>query len=292
MEELESILGKENIKYNEPMSKHTTFKVGGNADIFAVVDSIPKLEKILELNKKITVIGNGSNVLVKDSGIRGLVIKYIANDYKIEENYVTASSGITNAKLANILLKNELSGFEFAAGIPGTLGGAIVMNAGAYGREMKDVIIETKYLDLETKEMKNIKLEEHNFSYRKSIFQNLESVILQTTLRLEKGNYEGIKLKMEEYAKKRRISQPLELPNAGSTFKRTNENITAKLIDEAGLKGYSIGGAEVSTKHAGFVVNKGNATAKDIIDLIEHVQKVVYEKFGKNIEPEIKIIGE
>lgn len=292
MEELESILGKENIRYNEPMSKHTTFKVGGNADIFALVDSVQKLEKILMLDKKITVIGNGSNILVKDSGIRGLVIKYIANDYKVKGNYVIASSGITNAKLANILLKNELTGFEFAAGIPGTLGGAIVMNAGAYGKEIKDVIIETKYLSLETKEIKKINLEEHNFNYRKSIFQKLESIILESTLKLEKGNYEEINKKMEEYAKKRRISQPLELPNAGSTFKRTNENITAKLIDEAGLKGYSIGGAEVSTKHAGFVVNKGNATAKDIVDLIEYVQKVVYEKFGKNIEPEIKIIGE
>lgn len=292
MEELESILGKENIRYNEPMSKHTTFKVGGNADIFALVDSVQKLEKILMLDKKITVIGNGSNILVKDSGIRGLVIKYIANDYKVKGNYVIASSGITNAKLANILLKNELTGFEFAAGIPGTLGGAIVMNAGAYGKEIKDVIIETKYLSLETKEIKKINLEEHNFNYRKSIFQKLESIILESTLKLEKGNYEEINKKMEEYAKKRRISQPLELPNAGSTFKRTNENITSKLIDEAGLKGYSIGGAEVSTKHAGFVVNKGNATAKDIVDLIEYVQKVVYEKFGKNIEPEIKIIGE
>lgn len=292
MEELESILGKENIRYNEPMSKHTTFKVGGNADIFALVDSVQKLEKILMLDKKITVIGNGSNILVKDSGIRGLVIKYIANDYKVKGNYVIASSGITNAKLANILLKNELTGFEFAAGIPGTLGGAIVMNAGAYGKEIKDVIIETKYLSLETKEIKKINLEEHNFNYRKSIFQKLESIILESTLKLEKGNYEEINKKMEEYAKKRRISQPLELPNAGSTFKRTNENITAKLIDEAGLKGYSIGGAEVSTKHAGFVVNKGNATAKDIVDLIEYVQKVVYKKFGKNIEPEIKIIGE
>lgn len=292
MEELESILGKENIRYNEPMSKHTTFKVGGNADIFALVDSVQKLEKILMLDKKITVIGNGSNILVKDSGIRGLVIKYIANDYKVKGNYVIASSGITNAKLANILLKNELTGFEFAAGIPGTLGGAIVMNAGAYGKEIKDVIIETKYLSLETKEIKKINLEEHNFNYRKSIFQKLESIILESTLKLEKGNYEEINKKMEEYAKKRRISQPLELPNAGSTFKRTNENITAKLIDEAGLKGYSIGGAEVSTKHAGFVVNKGNATAKDIVDLIEYVQKVVYEKFGKNIEPEIRIIGE
>lgn len=292
MEELESILGKENIKYNEPMSKHTTFKVGGNADVFAVVDSLEKLEKILKLEQKITVIGNGSNILVKDAGIRGIVIKYTANDYKIEENYVTASSGITNAKLANILLKNELSGFEFAAGIPGTLGGAIVMNAGAYGREIKELITETKYVDMQTKEIKTISVSEHKFDYRKSIFQTMESIILETTLKLEKGKYDEIQSKMEEYAKKRRISQPLEMPNAGSTFKRTGENVTAKLIDEAGLKGYRIGGAEVSTKHAGFVVNKGDATAKDILDLIDHIQKVVYEKFGKNIEPEIKIIGE
>lgn len=292
MKELEEILGKENIKYNEPMSRHTTFKVGGPADIFAIVDTKEKLQKILNFNKRITVIGNGSNILVRDSGIRGIVVKYIAKDYKINGNLVTASSGISNAMLAQFLLEQELTGFEFAAGIPGTLGGALVMNAGAYGREIKDVIIETECINIKTNQIIKMKQKDLKFGYRESIFTNIDCVILNATLKLEKGSKELIQAKMQEYAKKRKESQPLQIPNAGSSFKRGNGFITAKLIDEAGLKGYSIGGAEVSSKHAGFIVNTGNATAKDIIDLIEYIKSKVYEKFKKEIEPEIKIIGE
>ena len=316
MIELENILGKENVKYNEPMSKHTSFRVGGNADIFAIVDSEENLTKVIKLAKKssmpITIVGNGTNLLVKDGGIRGLVIKYIANDYNImntdelkdkgnldkyEENnnkskIVTVSSGMTNARLAKILLDNSLTGFEFLAGVPGTIGGALVMNAGAYGGEIKDIVLKTKYLDLDTGEIKTIESNEHKFEYRKSIFQTLNCVILETTLKLQIGNKEQIEEKMQEYSKKRRESQPLDMPSAVSTFKRGEDFITAKLIDESGLKGYSIGGAEVSTKHAGFIVNKGNATAKDIIDLINYVKEKVYEKFGKEIHEEVKIIGE
>ena len=316
MIELENILGKENVKYNEPMSKHTSFRVGGNADIFATVDSEEKLTKVVEIAKNtsmpITIVGNGTNLLVKDGGIRGLVIKYIANDYNImntdelkdksnlnknEENnnkskIVTVSSGMTNARLAKILLDNSLSGFEFLAGVPGTIGGALVMNAGAYGGEIKKLVLETKYIDLDTGEINTIENNEHKFEYRKSIFQTLNCVILETTLKLQIGNKEQIEEKMQEYSKKRRESQPLEMPSAGSTFKRGEDFITAKLIDESGLKGYSIGGAEVSTKHAGFIVNKGNATAKDIIDLINYVKEKVYEKFGRKVQEEVKIIGE
>ena len=316
MVELENILGKENVKYNEPMSKHTSFRVGGNADIFAIVDSEEKLTKVIEIAKKssmpVTIVGNGTNLLVKDGGIRGLVIKYIANDYSImdtdelldkcnlnknEENsdrskIVTVSSGMTNARLAKILLDNSLTGFEFLAGVPGTIGGALVMNAGAYGGEIKDFVLETKYLDLDTNEIKVIENKEHKFEYRKSIFQTLNCIILETTLKLQIGNKEQIEEKMQEYSKKRRESQPLDMPSAGSTFKRGEDFITAKLIDESSLKGYSIGGAEVSTKHAGFIVNKGNATAKDIIDLINYVKEKVYEKFGKEIYEEVRIIGE
>ena len=316
MVELENILGKENVKYNEPMSKHTSFRVGGNTDIFAIVDSEEKLIRAIEIAKKlsklITIVGNGTNLLVKDGGIRGLVIKYIANDYSImdtdelldkgnlnknEENnnkskIVTVSSGMTNARLAKILLDNSLTGFEFLAGVPGTIGGALVMNAGAYGGEIKDIVLKTKYLDLDTGEIKTIESNEHKFEYRKSIFQTLNCIILETTLKLQIGNKEQIEEKMQEYSKKRRESQPLDMPSAGSTFKRGEDFITAKLIDESGLKGYSIGGAEVSTKHAGFIVNKGNATAKDIIDLINYVKEKVYEKFGKEIHEEVKIIGE
>lgn len=294
MKELENILGKQNVKYNEPMSKHTSFKVGGNADVFLTIDTIEKLQEVLKIieDKKIIVIGNGSNLLVKDSGIRGIVIKYTANKYKIIENKVIAEAGITNARLANELLKNNLTGFEFGAGIPGTIGGAIYMNAGAFGMEMKDIVEKTKYIDLLTNEIKTLTNDEHKFEYRRSKFTNEETVILETTLNLKKGNKEEMQNKMNEYAKKRRDSQPLNMPSAGSTFKRGKDFISAKLIDEAGLKGYSIGGAEVSNKHAGFIVNKGNATAKEILDLIEYVQKVVYEKFGKKLETEVKIIGE
>ena len=294
MKELESILGSENVKYNEPMSRHTTFKVGGIADIFITVDSKEKLLKTLEMlkNEKITIIGNGSNLLVTDEGIRGIVLKYTANTCEINDTIVKVDSGMTNARLANALLNKELTGYEFAAGIPGTIGGAIVMNAGAYGREMKDVVLETEFLDFETNEIRIFKNEELNFEYRKSIFENKKGIILSATFKFEHGNKNEIDEKMKEYAQKRRDTQPLDMPSAGSTFKRGNGFITAKLIDEAGLKGYSIGGAEVSTKHAGFIVNKGKATAKDIIDLIKYVQKEIYQKFGEKIEPEIKIIGE
>ena len=294
MKELESILGSENVKYNEPMSKHTTFKVGGIADIFITVDSKEKLLKTLEMLKdeKITIVGNGSNLLVTDEGIRGIVLKYTANTCEINDTIVKVDSGMTNAIFANALLNKELTGYEFAAGIPGTIGGAIVMNAGAYGREMKDVVLETEFLDFETNEIRIFKNEELNFEYRKSIFENKKGIILSATFKFEHGNKNEIDEKMKEYAQKRRETQPLDMPSAGSTFKRGNGFITAKLIDEAGLKGYSIGGAEVSTKHAGFIVNKGKATAKDIIDLIKYVQKEIYQKFGEKIEPEIKIIGE
>lgn len=294
MKELESILGSENVKYNEPMSKHTTFKVGGIADIFITVDSKEKLLKTLEMlkNEKITIIGNGSNLLVTDEGIRGIVLKYTANTCEINDTIVKVDSGMTNARFANALLNKELTGYEFAAGIPGTIGGAIVMNAGAYGREMKDVVLETEFLDFETNEIRIFKNEELNFEYRKSIFENKKGIILSATFKFEHGNKNEIDEKMKEYAQKRRDTQPLDMPSAGSTFKRGNGFITAKLIDEAGLKGYSIGGAEISTKHAGFIVNKGKATAKDIIDLIKYVQKEIYQKFGEKIEPEIKIIGE
>ena len=321
MKELEDILGTSNVKYNEPMSKHTSFKVGGNADIFITVDSQEKLLKVLEFvknnkfamikqtwqkvdtynenkegaseqNMPITIVGNGTNLLVKDGGIRGLVIKYMTKDYHIIGEEVTVSSGLTNALLAKILLDNSLSGFEFAGGIPGTIGGAVYMNAGAYSLEMKNIVVSTKYLDLNTYEIKTIANNEHNFEYRKSIFQNLNTVILETTLKLQKGNKEEMKAKMQEYAEKRKASQPLDKPSAGSTFKRGTDFITAKLIDESGLKGYSIEGAQVSEKHAGFIINTGNATAKDIINLINYVKEKVYEKFGKTIEEEVKIIGE
>lgn len=296
MTELENILGKENIKYNESMSKHTSFKVGGNADIFALVDSEEKLQKVLKIvkenNMPITIVGNGTNLLVRDGGIRGIVIKYTANNYEIKNDKVKVSTGISNARLAKILLDNNLSGFEFAAGIPGTIGGALVMNAGAYGGEIKDLVEKTKYIDLNNNEIKVINNDEQKFEYRKSIFQSINCIILETIFQLNEGDKEVIKQKMDEYAKKRKESQPLEFPSAGSTFKRGEDYITAKLIDECGLKGKQIGGAMVSEKHAGFIVNVGGATAQDILDLISYVKKEVLEKKGKIINLEIEILGE
>lgn len=291
--ELEEILGKDNVKYNEPMSKHTSFKVGGIADLYLEVDSKEKLEKILKFNlQNIYIIGNGSNILVTDKGIRGSVIKYTAKNYIIQDEILKVEAGMTNALLMKPIIEKELEGLEFAFGIPGTIGGAIVMNAGAFGREMKDVVVSTTYIDLKSKKIETINNLEHKFSYRNSIFSKKQTIILETILKLQKGNKQEIKRKIEEYKVKRIETQPLDMPSAGSTFKRGDGFITAKLIDECGLKGYTIGGAKVSEKHAGFIVNKGNATAADIIELINYVKQIVYDKFGKTIEKEIKIIGE
>lgn len=289
---------EKDILINEPMNKHTTFKIGGNADVFIKADTIEKIQYILRLSKDnnipLFIIGNGSNLLVKDEGIRGIVLKIELNDINIidEDNKikVTASAGVKLAQLAQVLLKNSIQGFEFASGIPGTVGGAIRMNAGAYGTEMKNIVYKTTFLDYDGN-LHTIFNEEHNFEYRNSRFSKEKNIILETTLFLEKGNFNEIKAKMDEYSKQRREKQPVGIPNAGSTFKRGNDFITAKLIDECNLKGYKIGGAEVSTIHAGFIVNTGNATSNDVIKLINYVKDKVYEKFNKKIELEIEIIG-
>ena len=295
------IIGMENVKYNESMSKHTSFRVGGNADLFISVNTVEKLKKILELNNKlklpITIVGNGSNLLVSDKGIRGIVIKYIGENYKIynqsnDEIKVTVEAGMLNGKLAQILLKEGLTGFEFASGIPGTIGGAIFMNAGAYGKEMKDIVEEVTYIDLSDEKIYTINQSECEFTYRNSKFERINSIIVSAKFKFSKENKEKIKNKMEEYRAKRIETQPCDKPNAGSTFKRGEDFITAKLIDEAGLKGYKIGGAEISTKHAGFIVNSGNATAEDIKKLIEYTQAEIMKKYNKKIEAEVRFIGE
>lgn len=291
----ENILEKSNIKVNEPMSKHTSFKVGGNADYFVKVQTVEQVINVKkyaeENNIPLYVIGNGSNILVTDRGIRGIVLKIDLQKIEINEEEVTVGAGVKVMALAQKLLSEELTGFEELSGIPGTIGGAIRMNAGAYGKEIKDICIQTTCLD-ENNNIKILKNNEQDFSYRHSIFEDKKYIILETKLKLEKGKKEEIKGKMEELSAERKEKQPWEYPSAGSTFKRKEGVITAKLIDECGLKGYSIGGAEVSKKHAGFVINKGNATAKDILDLIEYIKKNVYEKFNIEIEEEIEIIGE
>ena len=285
------------IIHNEPMKNHTSFKIGGNADLFVSVANEDELKQVLNYaklnNLPITIIGNGSNLLVSDNGIRGLVIKIDIQYLNIEDNkndiIVRVGSGNKMMALGIQLKENEISGFEELSGIPGTIGGAIFMNAGAYGKEMKDIVISTKCMnkDCEIFELSN---EEQNFEYRSSIFNQKEYIILETKLKLQKGNKDDIEQKMKEYLNKRKEKQPLEYPSAGSTFKRKEGIITAKLIDECGLKGYKIGGAMVSEKHAGFIVNTGNATAKDVIDLIKYVKDKVFEKYGVDIEEEIKLI--
>lgn len=299
LKELQKSLGKEQVLENEPMSKHTSFRIGGVADFFVKVRSIDQLKLILDLTKKnqipLTVVGNGTNLLVSDKGIRGIVLKIELNDFVVkrakDKAIITVESGFPVGKLSNIALKEELTGVEFLAGIPGSIGGAIRMNAGAYGKEMKDVVISTKYMDLNGR-IKKINLVQHEFSYRSSIFSKMNVIILETTIQLSYGNKQEISDKINEYMKSRIEKQPLDLPNAGSTFKRTSNMITAKMIDECGLKGYRIGDAAVSEKHAGFVVNLGNATCKDILELTEFIKKKVKEKFNQDIELEILMIGE
>lgn len=296
--ELIKVLPKEDILLDEPMKKHTSFKIGGPADIFVKVKNIEQLEVILKLiinnNIKYRIIGNGSNILVKDEGYRGIIIKNEIEGIKeviIDEENVTIniSSGTKLVVIAQYCLKNELDGFEFASGIPGTIGGAVKMNAGAHGSEIKDIIQNVTYIDKDGK-IKIIQNNECEFEYRNSIFGKKNYIILNVNILLKKGNKSEIQKKLEEYKNYRIEKQPIELPNAGSTFKRGIDFITAKLIDDAGLKGYMIGGAQISEKHAGFIVNKNNATAEDVMNLAEYAKKVVYEKFGKEIELEIEVI--
>lgn len=235
------------------------------------------------------LFGNGTNLLVKDEGFRGIVLQIKLDNIKIDGTNVIVQSGVKNAVLAKRLTDTELTGFEFASGIPGTIGGAIKMNAGAYGNEMKDIVTEVTFLDKDG-EIHIISNEECEFSYRHSRFFKEKVVILETKLKLQKGNKIEIENKVKDLLMQRKEKQPIEYPNAGSTFKRGENYITAKLIDECGLKGYQIGGAQVSEKHAGFIINKENATSTDILNLIEYVQKKVKEKTGENIQLEIEVL--
>lgn len=270
-------------------------KYGGPADIFVKVNDTEELKFLLNVAKEhkvqVTVIGNGSNVLVKDKGIRGIVVKLNFNEIIKEDNEtLNVGSGILLSKLARVAGEEELTGIEFASGIPGSFGGAIYMNSGAYGNEIGDKIISSTYIN-ENLEIKTITKKEQEFSYRKSIFQKKDWIIISAKIKLEKGNKEEIKNKIEEYSKNRKEKQPLNMPSAGSVFKRGEEFITAQLIDKCGLKGYGIGDAEVSNLHAGFIVNKGNATATDVLKLIQYIQEKIKEKFNVDIEPEIRILG-
>ena len=294
---LESILEKENIKYNEPMKNHTTTKVGGPCDCLVEPSSIDEIKAVIkyakENNINYYVIGNGSNLLVKDEGIHALIIKITDkfSDYEVNDNYIKVYAGCSVPKLAQVAKNNSLSGLEFACGIQGSVGGAIRMNAGAYGSEMVNVVSKVGYLD-EDCNVVEISNEEAQFTYRHSMFvENPQYVILYAIYKLEKGNKEEITEKMTTNMNSRREKQPLEYPNFGSVFKRPEGYFVGKLVDDCGLKGYTIGGAQVSTKHSGFIVNISNATCKDVLDLIEYVKKMVYEKFNVMLQEEVVILG-
>lgn len=297
--ELTNILQNSKIYKNEPMCKHTSFKIGGNVDILVKANSEEDIKRVLDFSNEehipIYVMGNGSNILVKDNGIRGIVLMICMDTYKIDKQdkkaFVTVAAGVKLAFLAQELLKEGITGFEFASGIPGTLGGAVRMNAGAHGSEMKDIVVTTTYMD-ELGNIKTISNKDQEFSYRSSVFCKNKRIIINTVLEFEYGNKEEIQAKMQEYAKYRKEKQPITYPSAGSTFKRGEDFITAKLIDDCGLKGYSIGGAKISDLHAGFVINTGDATADDVLKLVEYTKEKVFEKFGKTIELEIEVIGE
>ncbi len=286
-----------NVKFGEEMKNHTTFKIGGPADAFVSASGVEEIRAVLGFCREngipCLVMGNGSNMLVSDKGIRGVVLQVgsAMSDCRIEDETVYAEAGILMSALAKRILEASLTGFEFASGIPGTLGGGIYMNAGAYGGELKDIIEEVTYID-ENNEIKTAKNAELDFGYRHSMFETGKYVILSCKIKLKHGDYDEIKSLMAEYTKRRNDKQPISLPSAGSTFKRPEGYFAGKLIQDAGLMGYTVGGAQVSEKHAGFVVNKGGATAKDVLDLIEHVQKTVEEKFGVQLEPEVRLIGE
>jgi len=290
-------IDKKDVLIVESMSKHTSFKVGGPADFFITIrkaEDLPfVISKVKEYKLRYYVIGNGTNLLVRDNGFRGVIIKIAIEGISFDEenNIVTVGAGESLSHVAREMGIKGKKGFEYISGIPGTIGGAVRMNAGAYGTEIKDIIVSTKYMD-ENNEIHVMSKEEHKFDYRSSIFEEENWVILESSFKVENGEREEIENVMKELREKRFSSQPLDKPNAGSTFKRGDGFITAKLIDEAGLKGKKIGGAEISNKHAGFIVNSDNATADDIIKLIKYTKDMIKKKYGKDIFEEVIIIGE
>ena len=290
-------LGSDNVYRNEPMKRHTTFRIGGPADYYLCPHSAKEIQKVVEICREeklpYFILGNGSNLLVSDQGYRGVVIQLWKNvsDIRVEGCLIHAKAGASLAKIAAEALEEGLTGMEFAAGIPGTLGGAVVMNAGAYGGEMKDILKEVLVMDQQgrifTLEKKDLKL-----GYRTSAVKEKGYIVLAAVLELRPGDREEIRKLMEDLKQKRVEKQPLDLPSAGSTFKRPEGYFAGKLIMDAGLRGFSVGGAQVSEKHCGFVVNTGGASASDVLTLIREVQKRVREKFGVELETEVKFLGE
>lgn len=292
-----NLLGEENVLTDELMSSHTTFRIGGAADYFLLPTEGTQIKGIFEICKEENIpcfiLGNGSNLLVSDRGYRGAVIQMYRNMNKIETEgtVIRAQAGALLSAVAAEAKNHSLTGFEFAGGIPGTLGGAVTMNAGAYGGEMKDVLKSVTVADREGN-IRKLSAEELNLGYRTSIVKTAGYLVLEAEISLKEGNPEEIKALMKDLTERRTSKQPLEFPSAGSTFKRPEGYFAGKLIMDSGLRGYRVGGAQVSEKHCGFVINAGGATAADVRALIQDVQNTVYEKFGVMLEPEVRFLGD
>ncbi|RGZ01922.1 UDP-N-acetylmuramate dehydrogenase [Clostridium sp. AM58-1XD] len=297
LEKLCTAVGKEAVKTDEPMSKHTTFRVGGPADFFVSPKDEEGLVSAVSLCRSsgmpFYILGNGSNLLVSEDGYRGVMIETekALNYVKERDGLIEAGAGILLSALAREALRMSLTGLESASGIPGTLGGAVVMNAGAYGFEMKDVLVSARVLSRDG-EIKELPAEELDLGYRHSVIMDEGYIVLSACIRLHKGEHGAILDRMEELAAQRRKKQPLEYPSAGSTFKRPEGYFAGKLIQDSGLRGFQVGGAQVSEKHCGFVINRGQATADDVMELCRQVQKRVYEQFGVKMEMEVRRLGE
>lgn len=291
------VLGNERVLFDEPMSSHTTFRIGGPAEVFAMPENYEQIGAVLKLCDQeqlpYFVLGNGSNLLVSDSGYRGVIIQMDRNmeEIRLEGNEIHACAGALLSSIAVAARNASLTGFEFAGGIPGTLGGAVVMNAGAYGGELKDVLKEAVVMDREGK-IFTIPVEELEMGYRTSVIKTAGYLVLEAVIALEKGDPEKIRATMKDLSDRRTEKQPLDCPSAGSTFKRPEGYFAGKLIMDSGLRGYRIGGAQVSEKHCGFVINAGGATAKDVRALMDHVISTVQEKYGVTLEPEVKFLGD
>ena len=297
LEKLQKLMGEAKVLVNEPMASHTTFRIGGPADYFVMPETVEELAGVLALCKEENVpyfiLGNGSNLLVGDKGFRGVVIQLYKNfdGLEIDGTKVTAKSGAMLIRVAKEAGKAGLTGLEFASGIPGTIGGAMVMNAGAYGGEMKDVVTAVTVLT-KNGEIKTLTGEEMNFRYRGSVVEDEGHIVLEAVMELTEGNLDEIQARMDELSVQRRTKQPIEYPSAGSTFKRPEGYFAGKLIQDADLRGYQVGGAQVSEKHCGFVINAGGATAADVMQLMKDVSDKVNAQFGVTLVPEVKRIGE
>jgi UDP-N-acetylmuramate dehydrogenase len=282
---------------NEPMQNHTSFKIGGPADLMVIPRRIEEIKSVINYCNQhaipLLVIGRGSNLLVRDKGIRGIVLKLGDNfqAFRLEGEQIWAQAGLSMAELAQNAAAASLHGLEFAEGIPGSLGGAVVMNAGAYGGEMKDMLIEVRAISA-SGEIRLFKADALDYSYRHSVFQDSPYYVLAVRMQLKTGNKAEISARMKEYADRRREKQPLDQPSAGSTFKRPDGFFVGPMIEELGLKGYQLGGAQISDKHAGFIVNQGGATAADVLALIAFVQAQAKAKWGVDLQPEVRIVGE